>query len=42
MSKHPIVHVEISASDLNFAGKFYSDLFEMEYHPNARDELCLL
>ena len=27
MSKHPIVHVEISANDREAAGKFYSDLF---------------
>jgi hypothetical protein len=27
MSKHPIVHVEISANDCEAAGKFYSDLF---------------
>ena len=27
MSKHPIVHVEISAHDREAAGKFYSDLF---------------
>lgn len=27
MSKHPIVHVEISAHDLEVAAKFYEDLF---------------
>ena len=27
MSKHPIVHVEISTHDREAAGKFYSDLF---------------
>lgn len=27
MSKHPIVHIEFSAKDLEEAGKFYSDLF---------------
>ena len=30
MSKHPIVHVEISAKDLVAAGKFYHDLFGWE------------
>lgn len=30
MSKHPIVHIEISANDLEAAGKFYSDLFGWE------------
>lgn len=27
MSKHPIVHVEISANDREAAGQFYTDLF---------------
>jgi uncharacterized protein len=27
MSKHPIVHVEISANDLQAASKFYGELF---------------
>lgn len=27
MSKHPIVHVEISANDRETAGKFYAELF---------------
>jgi predicted enzyme related to lactoylglutathione lyase len=27
MSKHPIVHVEISAQDLEAASKFYADIF---------------
>jgi len=27
MSKHPIVHVEISANNLQAASKFYADLF---------------
>jgi uncharacterized protein len=27
MPDHPIVHIEFSASDLNAAAKFYSDLF---------------
>ncbi len=28
MSKHPIVHVEISANDREAAGKFYAELFD--------------
>jgi predicted enzyme related to lactoylglutathione lyase len=32
MSKHPIVHVEISALDLQAAGKFYSELFSWNIH----------
>jgi hypothetical protein len=28
MSKHPIVHVEISAKDREAAGKFYAELFD--------------
>jgi len=27
MSKHPVVHIEISAKDLVAAGQFYSELF---------------
>jgi hypothetical protein len=27
MSKHPFVHIEISATDRKAAGKFYADLF---------------
>ena len=27
MSKHPVVHIEISAKDLEASGKFYADLF---------------
>ena len=27
MSKHPIVHIEFSASDRQAAGKFYNDVF---------------
>lgn len=30
MSAHPIVHIEISANDLEAAGKFYADLFGWE------------
>ncbi len=30
MSKHPIVHVEISAADREASGKFYHDLFGWE------------
>ena len=35
MSNHPIVHVEISASDLAAAGRFYADLFgwKIEHTP---------
>ena len=46
MSKHPIVHVEISAQDLEAAGKFYADVFgwkvqqmpEMSYAMFETDE----
>ena len=27
MSEHPVVHIELSASDRNTAGKFYKDVF---------------
>ncbi len=30
MSKHPIVHVEFSANDLEGAGKFFNDVFGWE------------
>ena len=30
MSKHPVVHIEISAKDREAAGKFYADLFSWE------------
>jgi predicted enzyme related to lactoylglutathione lyase len=35
MSKHPFVHIEISANDLPAAGKFYGELFgwKIEYNP---------
>ncbi len=37
MSKHPIVHVEISAADREASGKFYHDLFgwEVQQMPEA-------
>jgi predicted enzyme related to lactoylglutathione lyase len=41
MSKHPIVHVEISARDLEAAGKFYADVFDWKVK-YIRDELCHL
>ena len=28
MSKHPVVHIEFSAENLESAGKFYTDLFD--------------
>ena len=36
MPAHPIVHIEIPATDAKTAGKFYSDLFDwkMEHDPN--------
>jgi hypothetical protein len=35
MSKHPIVHIELSANNLADAGKFYADLFgwKIEHQP---------
>ncbi len=31
MSKHPIVHIELSANDPEAAGKFYSDAFDWKF-----------
>ena len=32
MSKHPVVHVDISANDLQAASKFYQELFDWNIH----------
>lgn len=36
MSKHPIVHIEFSAKDLDASAKFYQELFGWKIDPDLQ------